>query len=137
MFVIQVYFITASALLAVLTALGMMPPVLLLMFTFAVGAGQAMLSPTWQAMITELVPRSEFAAATRLDMVSVNVSRVAGPAIVRECPSWATDARAWGRLGPGRSGEQAGPMAARSCGYLPSVGNLHTAGMRLRSEAQL
>jgi MFS family permease len=58
MFVIQVYFITASALLAVLTALGMMPPVLLLMFTFAVGAGQAMLSPTWQAMITELVPRS-------------------------------------------------------------------------------
>ena len=104
MFVIQVYFITASALLAVLTALGMMPPVLLLMFTFAVGAGQAMLSPTWQAMITELVPRSEFAAATRLDMVSVNVSRAAGPAIVRECPSWATDARAWGRLGPGRSG---------------------------------
>jgi MFS family permease len=41
MFVIQVYFITASALLAVLTALGMMPPVLLLMFTFAVGAGHA------------------------------------------------------------------------------------------------
>jgi predicted MFS family arabinose efflux permease len=28
-----------------------------------------------------LVPRSEFAAATRLDMVSVNVSRAAGPAI--------------------------------------------------------
>ena len=81
MFVIQVYFITVSALLAVLTALGMMPPALLLAFTFAVGAGQAMLSPTWQAMITELVPRSEFAAATRLDMVSVNVSRAAGPAI--------------------------------------------------------
>ena len=81
MFVIQVYFITVSALLAVLTALGRMPPALLLSFTFAVGAGQAMLSPTWQAMITELVPRSEFAAATRLDMVSVNVSRAAGPAI--------------------------------------------------------
>jgi MFS family permease len=79
MFVIQVYFITVSALLAILTALGRMPPALLL--TFAVGAGQAMLSPTWQAMITELVPRSEFAAATRLDMVSVNVSRAAGPAI--------------------------------------------------------
>jgi MFS family permease len=81
MFVIQVYFITVSALLAVLTALGRMPPALLLTFTFAVGAGQAMLSPTWQAMITELVPRSQFAAATRLDMVSVNVSRAAGPAI--------------------------------------------------------
>ena len=41
----------------------------------------AMNSPTWQSLITELVPRSELAAATRLDMVSVNVSRAAGPAI--------------------------------------------------------
>ena len=79
--VIQGYFIVVSTLLAVLTALGMMPPALLLAFTFAVGAGQAMLSPTWQSLITELVPREEYAAATRLDMVSVNVSRAAGPAI--------------------------------------------------------
>src|SRR6476620_7664055 len=49
MFAIQVYFITVSALLAVLTAVGRMPPALLLTFTFAVGAGQAMLSSTWQA----------------------------------------------------------------------------------------
>jgi MFS family permease len=81
MAVIQGYSIVVSALLAVLTAVGMMPPTLLLAFTFAVGAGLAMLSPTWQSMITELVPREEFAAATRLDMVSVNVSRAAGPAI--------------------------------------------------------
>ncbi len=40
-----------------------------------------MLSPTWQALITELVPRNELAAATRLDMVSVNVARAAGPAL--------------------------------------------------------
>jgi hypothetical protein len=40
-----------------------------------------MLSPTWQALITELASRPEFSAATRLDMVSVNVSRAAGPAI--------------------------------------------------------
>lgn len=81
MLVTQVYFVAVSALLAVLTAIGMMPPALLLAFTFAVGAGQAMLQPPWQALITELVPRSEFAAATRLDMVSVNVSRAAGPAL--------------------------------------------------------
>ena len=81
MVVIQGYAIVVSALLAVLTAVGMMPPALLLAFTFAVGAGLAMLSPTWQSLITELVPRTEFAAATRLDMVSVNVSRAAGPAI--------------------------------------------------------
>ena len=81
MIVIQVYVVVVAALLAVLTALGLMPPALLLAFTFAVGAGQAMLSPTWQSIITELVPRSEFAAATRLDMVSVNVARAAGPAL--------------------------------------------------------
>ncbi|WP_040421340.1 MFS transporter [Actinopolymorpha alba] len=81
LFVVQVYFIGVAVLLAVLTALGMMPPALLLTFTFLVGAGQAMSSPTWQALITELVPRNELAAATRLDMVSVNVARAAGPAL--------------------------------------------------------
>jgi MFS family permease len=80
MFWVQVYFLT-TFLLAVLTAAGMMSPALLLAFTFAIGAGMAVLSPTWQAMITELVPRNELAAATRLDMVSVNVARAAGPAM--------------------------------------------------------
>lgn len=37
--------------------------------------------PTWQPLITELVPRDQLAAATRLDMVSVNVARAIGPAL--------------------------------------------------------
>jgi MFS family permease len=81
MFAVQTYFVVVAVLLAVLTAAGTMPPALLLGFTFAIGAGQAVLSPTWQALITELVPRTELAAATRLDMVSVNVARAAGPAL--------------------------------------------------------
>ena len=81
MFGVQTYFVAVALLLAVLTAAGLMPPALLLAFTFAVGAGHAMLSPSWQALITELVPRNEVAAATRLDMVSVNVARAAGPAL--------------------------------------------------------
>lgn len=78
---VQSYFVAVATCLTVLTALGRMPPALLLGFTLAVGAGQAMLGPTWQALITELVPRREITAATRLDMVSVNVARAAGPAI--------------------------------------------------------
>ncbi len=78
---VQAYSIVVAVLLAVLTALDRMPPALLLTFVFAAGAGMAMTSPCWQSLITELVPRSEIAAATRLDMVSVNVSRAAGPAI--------------------------------------------------------
>ncbi len=81
LFGVQTYFVVVAVLLTVLTAAGLMPPALLLTFTFAIGAGQAVLATTWQALITELVPRSELAAATRLDMVSVNVARAAGPAL--------------------------------------------------------
>jgi predicted MFS family arabinose efflux permease len=77
----QVYLVFVAGLLALLTGAGLMPPALLLAFTCAVGAAQAVIAPTWQAMIAEVVPRHELAAATRLDMVSVNVSRAAGPAI--------------------------------------------------------
>jgi MFS family permease len=80
MLAVQIYVMVIAVLLAVLTALGMMPPALLLACVFAAGAGMAMTSPTWQSLITELVPRTEIPAATRLDMVSVNVSRAAGPA---------------------------------------------------------
>lgn len=81
LFGVQLYAIAVSVLLAALTALGLMPPMLLLAFTFAVGAGMALMLPTWQPLISELVPREQLAAATRLDMVSVNLSRAVGPAI--------------------------------------------------------
>jgi MFS family permease len=81
MLAVQAYVVVVAVLLAVLTALQLMPPVLLLVFVFAAGAGMAVTAPTWQSLISELVPREELAAATRLDMVSVNVSRAAGPAI--------------------------------------------------------
>jgi len=88
---VQIYFVTVAILLTVLTAIGLMPPALMLAFTFAVGVGTAMLSPTWQAMITEQVPRTHIPAATRLDMISVNVARAAGPAIAGALIA------AWGR----------------------------------------
>ncbi len=78
---VQVYFVIVSGLLAVLTAIGQMPPLLLLAFTFAIGMGNAVMVSTWQPLITELVPRAHFAQAIRLDMVSVNVARAVGPAI--------------------------------------------------------
>ncbi len=81
MLAIQGYAVVVALLLAVLTASGLMPPALLLAFTFAMGAGIAMQLPTWQPLITELVPRSQFAAAMRLELVSVNLARAAGPAL--------------------------------------------------------
>ncbi len=78
---IQCYFVVVALVLAVLAALGQLPPALLLAFTFAIGMGTALQLPTWQPLITELVPRAQIPAATRLDMVNVNVSRAVGPAI--------------------------------------------------------
>ena len=78
---VQVYFLVVATTLAVLTYLGLMPPALLLAFTFALGVGTALQLPTWGPIIAELVPRSQLAAATRLDMINVNVARALGPAI--------------------------------------------------------
>jgi len=81
LFAIQVYFFGVGILLAVLTAAGQMPPALLIAFTFLLGAGAAVQLPTWAATVPELVPRTQLRAASRLDLVSVNVSRAVGPAL--------------------------------------------------------
>lgn len=81
LFTVQVYVFVVAGSLAVLTMLGLVTPILMLIFTFLLGIGAAVQLPTWQAVIPELVPRNELGAATRLDMVAVNVGRSVGPAI--------------------------------------------------------
>jgi MFS family permease len=81
LFSVQVYVFVIGILLTALTAAGLMPPALLLALTFALAIGAAVQLPTWQAMIPELVPRTQLRAATRLDMVGVNVARSIGPAL--------------------------------------------------------
>jgi MFS family permease len=78
---VQAYFFIDGILLTVLTAAGLMPPALLLALIFAFAMGAAVQLPTWQATIPELVPRSQLGAATRLEMVGVNLARAAGPAL--------------------------------------------------------
>jgi MFS family permease len=78
---VQAYVFTIGVLLAALTAAGEMPPVLLLAFTFALGAAVAVQQPAWGATMPELVPRAELRAASSMDLISVNVSRAVGPAL--------------------------------------------------------
>ncbi|HET9646904.1 MAG TPA: MFS transporter [Microlunatus sp.] len=78
---VQVYIFIVAGSLAVLTAVGLVTPVLMLVFTFLLGIGAAVQLPTWQAVLPELVPRNQLGTATRLEMVGVNVGRSVGPAI--------------------------------------------------------
>src|SRR5437899_4137014 len=81
LFTVQAYFFIVGVLVAVLTAVGQMSPALLLAFTFALGAAVAVQQPGWGATIPELVPRTQLRAASRLDLVNVNLSRAVGPAL--------------------------------------------------------
>jgi MFS family permease/quinol monooxygenase YgiN len=79
--VTQLWMLVAAALTAAFTFGGIMTPWLLLLMTFTLGLGSAMNSPAWQAIVPELVPRSELPAAMTLSSVAFNVSRAVGPAI--------------------------------------------------------
>ncbi len=81
LFAVQGYFLIVGVLLLALTLAGLMPPALLLTFTFLLGAGAAVQLPALQASTPELVPRNQIRSAARLEMVGVNLARAAGPAL--------------------------------------------------------
>ncbi len=70
-----------ALLLAVLTISGLMSPWLLLVLTFALSAGDAFETPTWRAILPELVPKDDLAAASALNGIEFNLARAIGPAL--------------------------------------------------------
>jgi MFS family permease len=77
----QAWMLVAAAMLGVLTLLDVTTPWVLLVFTFALGAGAAMNAPAWQATAPELVPRAELSAAVGLTGMGLNLARAVGPAL--------------------------------------------------------
>lgn len=77
----QLFVAAVSVIMAVLGMLGHLEPGLLLMSTFALGAGAALAAPATGALIPDLVPRTELVEASALGSISVNVARAAGPAL--------------------------------------------------------
>ncbi len=70
-----------AALLALLVSLGAVTPTILLLVTFVMGTGAAFMAPAWQAVVPQLVPRSELTSAVALNSMGINVSRAIGPAL--------------------------------------------------------
>jgi len=79
--VTQAWMALAAAALAVLAARDLVDAANLLGLTFALGVGAALSAPAFQAIIPELVPRSELGGAVALGGVSMNVARAVGPAL--------------------------------------------------------
>jgi MFS family permease len=78
---VQVGLAASGAVLATLTITGHMSPALLLMFTFVIGSGSVFITPAYQSLVPELVPREDVPSAVQLNSINVNIARAVGPGI--------------------------------------------------------
>jgi len=77
----QLWVAAASFGLAAVGGAGLLTPASLLLFTFLVGTGAALNGPAWQAVVREIVPAGELAAAVTLNAIGFNLARALGPAV--------------------------------------------------------
>ncbi len=77
----QLFMALAALALGVLAIAGAVTPLALLALLFALGAGQAWTSPTWQTLQPELVEPAQRPQAIALGSVNQNLARAVGPAI--------------------------------------------------------
>jgi len=67
--------------LAALVIMGIISPWLLLALTFAISAGDAFETPTWRAVLPELVAKGDLEAASALNGIEFNLARATGPGL--------------------------------------------------------
>jgi predicted MFS family arabinose efflux permease len=77
------------ALLALLFIAGVAGPATLLLLTFLAGCCTAMLSPSWNSGIVDVVPREELPQAITAIGISYNSARALGPAMAGAVYAWA------------------------------------------------
>ncbi|HZC21157.1 MAG TPA: MFS transporter [Nitrososphaeraceae archaeon] len=75
------YMFTISTILGILTFIGLTTPTILLIFTFALGAGTTMIRTPIIPTMSGLVGRSELPDALTLSALASNIGRVIGPTI--------------------------------------------------------
>jgi len=77
----ELWMVGVAVVLAVMTIAGAMSPMLLLILTFALSAGDAFETPTWRAVLPELVQKEDLPAASALNGIEFNFARAVGPAL--------------------------------------------------------
>lgn len=78
---IQIMLTLVSAALLVLTHTGNLTVNHLVGLTFLGGIGAALMGPTWQSIVPELVPRADLKNAVALNSLGINIARAIGPAV--------------------------------------------------------
>jgi MFS family permease len=77
----EAWMVCVAIALAVVTLTGVITPWILLALTFALSAGDAFETPTWRAVLPELVRKDDLPAATALNGIEFNLARAVGPAL--------------------------------------------------------
>jgi len=77
----EIWMTAVAIILAVVTIEGWITPWLLLALTFALSAGDAFETPTWRAVLPELVPKEDLEAASALNGIEFNLARAVGPGL--------------------------------------------------------
>jgi MFS family permease len=78
---VQVLLALVSAALMLLALTNRLSVELLVGLTFTGGIGAALMGPTWQSIVPELVPRSDLRNAVALNSLGFNIARSIGPAV--------------------------------------------------------
>ncbi len=78
---IQIGLAIVSTILASLAWSGTVSVVSLVALTFLGGVGAALMTPAWQAIVPELVPRPDLKGAVALNSLGINIARSIGPAL--------------------------------------------------------
>ncbi|MBP1773139.1 MAG: hypothetical protein H6P99_2302 [Holophagaceae bacterium] len=77
----QSWMLMAASLMAILSALHLVTPGVLITMSMLLGVGAALNAPAWQACVPDLVPKDQIAAGVALNSAGFNVSRAVGPAL--------------------------------------------------------
>ena len=77
----EIWMALVAIALAALVITGFISPWLLLALTFALSAGDAFETPTWRAVLPELVAKEDLEAASALNGIEFNLARAIGPGL--------------------------------------------------------
>jgi MFS family permease len=77
----ETWMVSVAVVLAVLALTGSVSPLLLLILTFALSAGDAFETPSWRAVLPELVTKEDLPSASALNGIEFNFARAVGPGL--------------------------------------------------------